>query len=162
MMRSKIMLNLVTTWQNWRKVPIRTHFDWKYNTQFGCEDFYKTVKPYLSDKGNGCHGSDIILREGDVIITDPDHVADVFNTCYAFITEYESESDGVDNLFYYRDMMEKHPSHESIVEFATKFRLPVTFTCALFLPILQKYLPSILTNCDTIKLSVRMVLKPFL
>ena len=71
-----------------KKRSIQTYFDRKCNTQFGGKDFYKPVKPFLSDKGTGSSGSNIILREDDVLITDPIHVADVFNTYYASIAEY--------------------------------------------------------------------------
>ena len=90
-----------------KKTSIQMYFDRKCNTHFGCKDFYKTVKPFLSDKGNGCHGSNIILRECDVIITDPAHVADIFNTYYASIAEYESESDSIEYLAF-SEMIEKH------------------------------------------------------
>ena len=81
--------------------------------------FYKTVKPFLSGKGNGCHGSNIILLEGDVIITDPAHMADLCNTYYASIADYDSESDSTDNLAF-SEMIEKHQTHESIVLIRSK------------------------------------------
>ena len=119
--------NYVRLW----KISIQTYFDRKFNARFGCKDFYKTVKPFLSDKGNGCYGSNIILREGDVTITDPAQVADIFNTYYASIAEYDSESDSMDNLSY-SDMTGKHQTHESIVlirskiSFAREFHLSTT------------------------------------
>ena len=107
-----------------KKTSIQTYFNQKCNTHFGCKDFYKTVKPFLSDKANGCHGSNIILREGDVINTDPAHVADIFNTYYASIAEYEYESDSIDNLAF-SEMIEKHQTHESIVVIRSK----ISFAC---------------------------------
>ena len=107
-----------------KKTPIQTYFDRRCNTHFGCKKFYKTVKPFLSDKGNGCHGSNIILREGDVIITDPAHVADMFNTYYASIAEYESELDSIDNLAF-SEMIEKHQTHGSIILIRSK----ISFAC---------------------------------
>ena len=56
------------------------------------------MRPFLSDQSHSCGGSSIILREGDALITDPAHVADVFNTYYASIAEYEFISDGLDSL----------------------------------------------------------------
>ena len=95
-----------------KKRSIQTYFDRKCNTQFGGNDFYKTVKPFLSDKGTGSSGSNIILREDDVLITDPIHVADVFNTYYASIAEYDSVPDGLDRLTF-SDAIVKHKNHES-------------------------------------------------
>ena len=86
---------------------IQTYFDRKCNTQFAGKDFYKTMKPFLSDKGTGSSGSNIILREGDVLITDPIHVADVFNTYYASIAEYDSAPDGLDRISF-SDAIAKH------------------------------------------------------
>ena len=97
-----------------KKRPIQTYFDRKYNTQFGGKDFYKTMKLFLSDKGTGSSGSNIILREDVVLITDPIHVADVFNTCYASIAGYDSVPDGLDRLTF-SDAIAKHKNHESII-----------------------------------------------
>ena len=104
--RDKLARQNYVKWRNkvvkLKKSSIKTYFDRKCNTQFGCKDFYKTVKPFLSDKGSGCNGSNIILREGDVLITDPFHVADVFNTYYASIADYDSVPDGLDRFTFIR------------------------------------------------------------
>ena len=110
-----------------KKSSIKTYFDRKCNTQFGCKDFYKTVKPFLSDKGSGCNGSNIILREGDVLITDPFHVADVFNTYYASIADYDSVPDGLDR-FTFIDAIVKHRNHESIISIRNKISITHEFT----------------------------------
>ena len=41
--------------------------------------FYKTVKPFLPDKGTGSNASNIILLASDALITDPFHVAHILN-----------------------------------------------------------------------------------
>ena len=129
-----------------KKTTIQTYFDQKCNTRFECKDFYKTVKPFLSDKGNGCHGSNIILREGDVIIMDPAHVADIFNTYYASIAKYDSESDSMDNLSY-RDMIEKHQTHESIVLIRSKISFAREFHFSTTSPeIFAKYIDKLQNN----------------
>ena len=116
------------------------------NTHFGCKEFYKTVKPFISDKGNGCHGSNIILREGDAILTDSAHEADIFNTYYASIAEYESESDSIDNLAF-SELIEKHYTHESI----DLIRSKISFTCAFIFnftspEIFAKYIDKLQSN----------------
>ena len=91
-----------------------------------CKDFFVYItimKPRLLDKGNGGHGSDIILWEGEVIITDPANVDDVYDTYHATITEYEFVTCCLDS-FSVCDMVEKHRTHESIVSICTK----ITFT----------------------------------
>ena len=129
-----------------KKTSIQTYFDRKYSIRFGCKDFYKTVKQLLSDKGNGCHRSNIILREGDVIITDPAHVANIFNTYYASIAEYDSESDSMDNLSY-SDMIEKHQTHESIVLIRSKISFAREFHFSTISPeIFAKYIYKLQNN----------------
>ena len=129
-----------------KKTSKQTYFDRKCNTHFGCNDFYKTVKPFLSDKGNGCHGSNIILGQGDVIITDPAHVADIFNTYCAYIAEYESESDSIDNLTF-SEMIEKHQTHESIVLIRSKISFACEFNFNITSPeIFAKYLDKLQNN----------------
>ena len=129
-----------------KKTSIQTYFDRKCNTHFGCKDFYKTVKPFLSDKGNGCHRSNIIVREGDFIITDPAHVADIFNTYYASIAEYESESDSIDNLAF-SEMIEKHQTHESIVLIHNKISFACEFNFNITSPeIFAKYIDKLQNN----------------
>ena len=79
-LRGKIMWNWETRWLSWRKDPSKHILIGNAIRSLGVKIFYKTVKPFLSDKGTGSSGSSIILREDDVLITDPIHVADVFNT----------------------------------------------------------------------------------
>ena len=75
--------------------------------------YLKTMQPFLSDKSHSCGGSSIILRAANALITDPAHVADVFNTYYASIAEYEFMSDGLDSLTL-DEAVQKHKDHRSI------------------------------------------------
>ena len=125
---------------------IKTSFERKCNTQFGCKDFYKTVKPFLSDKGSGCNGSNIILREGDVLITDPFHVADVFNTYSASIADYDSAPDCLDR-FSIIDAIAKHRNHESIISIRNKISITHEFTFQVISPeIFGKYISELQNN----------------
>ena len=60
----------------------------------------RVARSFLSDKAQSSSGSNVILQEEDVLVTDPEHVAEVFNTYYASIAEYESMPDGLDNLTF--------------------------------------------------------------
>ena len=95
-----------------KKISIQTYFDRKCNAHSRCKDFYKTIRPFLSDKTQSSSSSNVILR-GDVLITDPEQVAEVFNTYYASIAAYESTPDGLDSLSF-DSAVTKHQSHDSI------------------------------------------------
>ena len=65
-------------------------------------NFFKTIKPFLSNKNsNGC-GNKIILKEEDCILSRPQDVADVFNKYVISIGDYDGEPE------------KKHASHESV------------------------------------------------
>ena len=68
---------------------------------------------FLSDRAQSSSSSNVILREEDVLVTDPVHVAEVFNTYYASVAEYESTPDGLDNLTL-DSAVNKHRNHESV------------------------------------------------
>ena len=91
---------------------------------------------------------DPILFYGKVIVilTDFAHVADIFNTYYASIAEYESESDSIDNLAF-SELIEKHYTHESI----DLIRSKISFTCAFIFnftspEIFAKYIDKLQSN----------------
>ena len=96
-----------------KKKSVQTYFNRKCNTQSGSKDFYKTVRPFLSDKAHSSSSSNVILREEDVLVTNPVHVAEVFNTYYASVAEYESTPDGLGNLTF-DSAVNKHRNHESV------------------------------------------------
>ena len=66
----------------------------------------------MSDKAQSSSSSNVILRE-DVLVTNPVHVAEVFNTYYASVVEYESTPEGLDNLTF-DSAVNKHRNHESV------------------------------------------------
>ena len=96
-----------------KKKSVQTYFNRKCNAQSGGKDFYKTVRPFLSDKAPSSSSSNVILREEDVLVTNPVHAAEVFNTYYTSVTEYESKPDGLDNLTF-DSAVNKHRNHESV------------------------------------------------
>ena len=96
-----------------KKKSVQTYFNRKCNAQSGSKDFYKTVRPFLSDKAQNSSSSNVILREEHVLVTDPVDVAEVFNTYYASVAEYESTPDGLDNLTF-DSAVNKRRNHESV------------------------------------------------
>ena len=123
-----------------KKISIQTYFDRKCNAHSGCKDFYKTVRPFLSDKTQSSSSSNVILREGDVLITDPVHVAEVFNTYYASIAAYESTPDGLDSLSF-DSAVTKHQSHDSIYLIRDKVSVTNEFFFHVITPtVLSRYI----------------------
>ena len=95
------------------KQSIKTYFRQRYDTQNGNKKFFKTIKPFLSDKNSiGC-GNKIILKEEDCILSRPQNVAGVFNRYFISIGGNDGEPDGVDELAFH-EAIKKHASHESV------------------------------------------------
>ena len=140
------MWNWEKRWLSWRKDPSKHILIGNVIRSLGVKIFYKTVKPFLSDKGTGSSGSNIILREDDVQITDPIHVADVFNTYYASIAEYDSVPDGLDRLTF-SDAIAKHKNHESIILIRNRVSFVYEFTFQVISPgTLSKYVNKLQNN----------------
>ena len=73
-------------------------------------------------------------------------MADIFNTYYASIAEYESESDSIDNLAF-SEMIEKHQTHESIVLIRSKISFACEFNFNITFPeIFAKYIDKLQNN----------------
>ena len=95
------------------KNSIRSYFTHPCNDNVGSNNFYKTIKPFLSTKQSHYGGSKIVLKENDSIISDVSKVADIFNMYCDSIAEYKFQSDGLDNLDF-DQAIAKHASHTSI------------------------------------------------
>ena len=67
-------------------------------------------------------------------------MADIFNTYYAFIAEYESESDSINNLAF-NEMIEKYQTHKNIVLIRSKISFACEFNFNITSPeIFAKYI----------------------
>ena len=95
-----------------QKISVQNYFHNKCNTGQGSKDFYKTIKPFISNKPSG-NSAKIILCENDIVLSEPIKVAETFNLYYSSISEYEGSSDGLDKLSF-SDAVTKHSSHASI------------------------------------------------
>ena len=106
-----------------RKKAIRNHF--KNATSNGLvsnQDFWNLVKPCLSNKGGGLHGTDITLVKEDKIITDDKELVKVFNDHYINIVEKSSGKKpssiaeyalSSDDRFMVRLILQQYQNHRS-------------------------------------------------
>ena len=81
--------------------------------QNGNKKFFKTTKPFLSEKISNSCGNKIIIKEDNCILSQSQDVADVFNRYFSSVANYDGVPDGVDNLIF-REAIEKHNSHDGI------------------------------------------------
>ena len=100
------------------KSSVNTYFTKKCENRDSNKKFYKTVKPFLSDKSS-CGNNKIILKENDKIVSDPPEVADIFNAFYGSIADYPADNyDGLDSISM-KDVIDKHCNHPSITSIKT-------------------------------------------
>ena len=84
------------------------------------QQFWRTIKPLITDK-NAFHCNNIILQEGDKIITDTQEICEIFNAF--FITSVANDI-GFDDVIppdYYTDegfssIIRRHCNHPSIIK----------------------------------------------
>ena len=83
------------------------------------QSFWKTIKPFMSDK-SASHGNQIILQEGDKIISDTDEICEIFNSYFTSVANNIGFDDNIPPDFYTDDgfsaMINKHDQHPSIVK----------------------------------------------
>ena len=95
-----------------RNASIKNYFMTRCDEQASPKQFFKTVKPFLSNKSNCCNDK-IILREKDDIISKPSEVAQIFNMYYASVAKYTNDYDGLDELDF-NLAVRKHSQHSSV------------------------------------------------
>lgn len=104
-----------------RKKCLKQHVEEKckrHNIDNG-RDFWQTVKPLISDKGN--NGSDrISLIENNVIVNNSKEVGDIFNVFYKNVTKHIGEDDTIDVDESIQDIIKCHESHKSVKFIKTK------------------------------------------
>ena len=83
------------------------------------QSFWKTIKPFMSDKSL-THGKQVILQEGDKIISDTNEICEMFNAYFASVANNIGFDDSIPPDFYTEDgfsaMINKHCLHPSIVK----------------------------------------------
>ena len=80
---------------------IKTYFRQRCDKQNDNKKFFKTIKPFFSEKISNSCGNKIILKEDDCIISQSQDVADVFNKYFSSVVNYDGVPDGVDNLTFH-------------------------------------------------------------
>ena len=111
--KDKYARSMYVKWRNkvkLRKISIKNHFDRRCNRKHNPRDFYKTVCRFLSDKPSSSNGK-IILCDNGTIISDPLHVANIFNMYFS--AAFSGIADGLDCLTL-EDAVLKHALHERI------------------------------------------------
>jgi len=96
-----------------RKSKLSRQEYFRTKCQNGAKDqtFWQTIKPYITDKDGS--QSDIILKEGDDLITCENDIANVFNEYFKYITEHIGFCDTSGDISI-DDMLRKFEQHESI------------------------------------------------
>ena len=61
-----------------QRKSVQHYFDQKCSTQAGAKNFYKVVKPFISNKSSQNNNGRIILREKENSISEPANVAEIF------------------------------------------------------------------------------------
>ena len=83
------------------------------------QSFWKTIKPFMSDK-SASHDNKIILQEDDKIITDTQEICEIFNTYFTSVANNIGFDDSIPPDFDTEDgfsnMITKHFRHSSIVK----------------------------------------------
>ena len=115
-----------TKWRNKvvkiRNKSISRYFDIKCNGKTGSRDFYKTLRPFISNKNASRSANKIVLSENESVITDSSRIAEIFDTYYASLAEYPGVSDGLDYLNF-NQAIEKHTSHTSIMNINANIKI---------------------------------------
>ena len=103
--------NLVT---KLRRQSIRLYVSEKCNGEnINGKEFWRTVKPLISNKAGGSIDS-IILREHDNIITNTDTVCDVLNEFYVNVTKDIGPDDSIQYEDSIENIIEQYKDHDSI------------------------------------------------
>jgi hypothetical protein len=102
-----------------RKKSIKTYFQNKCKNGKNNYDFWRTIKPFMSDKYNN-ESNTIILREGTDIITDPEKICSIFNNHFTNVAQDIGFEDQIpchiDNSEITPYVLEKHGNHSSIIK----------------------------------------------
>ena len=145
-----IFRNNYVYWRNkvvsLNRCSIKKYFDEKCNGSNTSSSFFKTISPYISDNKLK-NGRTIILRENDNIVTQSAEVAEIFNTYYMSLAEYEGTPDSLCDLSL-NDIITKHLSHPSIL-LIKRHTVPTTTTFNFdFIneDIMQKYIMKLVSK----------------
>ena len=122
--------NLTTTINKQSKL---TYFRERCDGGPNIQSFWKTIKPFMSDK-SASHGNQIILEERDKIISDTDEICEIFNSYFTSVANNIGFEDNIPPDFCTDDgfsaMINKHDLHSSIVKIEENYQLT---SCSIFI-----------------------------
>ena len=102
-----------------RRLSIRKYFQDRCENNNKPHEFWKTMKPFLSDKNKNV-GDNIMLRENDRIICKPEDVCNVFNDFYTNIADNIGFDDSIpvthNNTEQLQSVFNRHEHHLSIAK----------------------------------------------
>jgi hypothetical protein len=99
-----------------RRQSIRLYFQTKCEGDDNKNSFWKTIKPFISNK-NKAGGDNVILREGSEIITKQSDVCNVFSTFFANVASeigFDDEIPSIPKSSLMENIMFMHGNHSSI------------------------------------------------
>ena len=109
------------------KSSINNHFRKQCEGPCNSKRFFKTVKPFLSNNLSCSGGSKIMLKENDTIVTHATEIANIFNAFYGSIANYPVDFyDGLDRHAGLEDVLDKHYSHDNIVNIRARMGVQVS------------------------------------
>jgi hypothetical protein len=102
-----------------RKQSIKTYFINKTDRVRNAKDFWKVVRPFITDK-NSISDDRILLRENDKLITETQEVCNIFNEYFTQIAKTigfrETLPNTVIDSSYIYAIINKYNNHPSIIE----------------------------------------------
>jgi hypothetical protein len=110
----KCQRNLVTKLRNKSvNVYVKNKCNAKSNNYRNGKDFWNTIKPLISDKGNK-NNDKIILVNDNVVLTQPTAVAEIFNDYFTKIAKNIGPDDSLSDNDDVMSCILKHEGHSSI------------------------------------------------
>jgi hypothetical protein len=101
-----------------RRMSIRNYFKEKTYGVRNSKEFWKIIKPFISDK-NGAADENIILRENGKLITNPMDVCNTFNTFFTSVADSIGFPDTIPHDISGKELIksiyEKYSKHPSII-----------------------------------------------
>ena len=113
-----------------------------------CQRFWKTIKPFMSNKG-GLRNSKIILKNGHSIVSDDKEVCELFNEYFSSVASNIGFSDDIPNDYNtdhgFQCILKKYENHPSICKIQNNVNTEDEFD---FCPVTISQVQKIIENMD--------------
>ena len=93
-----------------RKESMATYF--KQRCSKNDKTFWDTIAPFFTDKRNK-NANDIVLKDGDDVVSDPAKVTEIFNTYFSNVASTIGFEDEIVSV---EDALQKHSQHPSVLK----------------------------------------------